>query len=920
MAERDLVLSWDRPLERSHVEGDLAMRLIFGMACDGACYPDYPGQGDGVIDAAIVGPSGLLDALEIELGLTGPSIPRAVRIASYMSKLDACLAVEPDAFFAASFALDAWGTAAQLLEWRDQLVAAGWSGDAVGALRPDCLAVVERLGPRLPPGIADRAHAVCEALRIRSGLELTHLELAEPGEMLPAPWDRVVAAIGKAGTEVSEMKDAPVAGGDLGIVQAFLSRGDGTGLSGDGTFVIVEADTALAAAEATAEWLDHGGAEGLNGTVVVSEDGDTSLLDLALRARSLPALGMSAPSPLRGALQILPLAFAICWAPFDARALLDLLLLPRSPLPPFAARRLASALAREPGRGSVSWSAAWQAIEQDLAERSGDDAGGVRGAAARLASWRNWTDGATHDRSGGMSAEDAVAIASRVAGWALEAGALGDELLMALASAAGAFVRSIEVLGKDRLSYELVGRMVDQVLADGVGDPGHVATAGGLRAVRDPAALLASARNVLWWNCTGPGTGLASMPWNRAEVSALAAGGCRLESMAEHAARVARGYANAVLRAGERLIMVVPALSAGKETVSHPLSHQLRPIVAPTGSAVRWRAENLLHGTAHRFGGRDVIRQAIPIVQPPCQRAHWNLPTSISRRLTDRTESASSFERLVDCQIRWLVLDVLRVGRGSIARLPGTDQLVGNLAHELACLVFPPGPIMEPDMVLARVEELFDGLLLSIAAPLAQPGLAGELSVARARLPVSLAELARKLRAMGVEVVGTEMERSARVADGLDVVGRLDLVVRHPTRGVGIVDLKWTRSARRRRDELANGRSIQLATYGAIAGDAGDSHRPAAFYLLSQRRLIGMAGSFLSEEVVEGGSELDAVWTDVVGTWRHWRDRTRAGTAIASGAKGAAEHISAVIPMAPGSEPCRYCELNALCRVGVETN
>jgi len=67
------------------------MKLIFGVACDGRVYPDFPGERDGVLDAVVVGPAGLIDALELQLGLTGPLSAAAVRIAAYAAKLRAGL-------------------------------------------------------------------------------------------------------------------------------------------------------------------------------------------------------------------------------------------------------------------------------------------------------------------------------------------------------------------------------------------------------------------------------------------------------------------------------------------------------------------------------------------------------------------------------------------------------------------------------------------------------------------------------------------------------------------------------------------------------------------------------------------------------------------------------------------------------------
>ena len=134
------------------------MRLVFGLGCDGPTCPDFPGAEQGALNSAVVGPAGLIDALELQLGLTAPREAEAVRIAAYAARLRAALAVDPTLFFAGSFARDPWATARALLAQRDELRLAGWSGGAVGAPRPDALALVERDPP--PPGFADRVRAV----------------------------------------------------------------------------------------------------------------------------------------------------------------------------------------------------------------------------------------------------------------------------------------------------------------------------------------------------------------------------------------------------------------------------------------------------------------------------------------------------------------------------------------------------------------------------------------------------------------------------------------------------------------------------------------------------------------------------------------------------------------------------------------
>jgi ATP-dependent helicase/nuclease subunit B len=898
------------------------MHLIFGLACDGRVYPDFPGDGWGAFDTAVVGPTGLVDILEVQLGLTGPRSSEAVRIAAYAAKIRASLTVRPKAFFAASFARDPWDTAKTLLGWRDHLTSGGWAGHPIGSPRLDDLAHVECGLPSLPLGGSDRFCAVRAALEERPQLTITGLTLVEPREMLTPPYRQLITQLELCGVAIQAASAlANSAENDLQRAKAFLDAGEKQPLTGDGTLVTIDANTTLMAAEALAEWLAAGSEEDLAGTVVVSADGDTALLDRVLQARGAPALGQSVASPWRGALQVLPLAFAASWAPFNAKAMLDLLLLPRPPIERRAARKLARALAREPGTGAAAWERAWADIEVDLASRFEDHPSAEAEISRRMTKWREWTSSDLVNRGEGMQADTARRIAGRVSQWAVETDAgAADPLLMSVVGAARAFVQAVDVLGLDTLPALLVERVIEQVLAEGAQNPHHVATAGGLRCVQHPGAIWAPVARLVWWDFKGPGERVASIPWSHAETAALAVAGCEFEAAANIAARIGWSYANAIHQARERVILIRPALAGGDETVSHPLEHQLHPLIYPALAAVCWSAERLYDDVAHEIAGRQLTRQMNGLVPPPHPRAHWQLPASAIAKLSGRKESATSFERLVDCPMRWMLLDVLRLSGGRYAEIPGPDQLLGNLAHELANQVLQPGPVADPDEVRRQVEMIFDKLTSAIAAPLQQPEFAGELARARQRLPDALAELAQLLRKKGLEIVGTELEREAEFGDGLSVVGRLDLIVRHPSKGMGVIDLKWTKSAKRRRTELADGRALQLATYGAIAQPDGDTTVPGAYYLLNQRRLIGPTGSHVADEEIDASRSLADTWTSLAETWRIWRNLAAQGSLLSTGPAEAVDHLPAGLGIAHAAEPCSYCELTTLCRVTQEAN
>lgn len=889
------------------------MQLLFGAAADGRTYPDHPGGRDGAVDCAVVGPAGLVDALESQLGLLGPPVSKAVRIAAYVAKLRAA---GDGRFWSASFTKDPWSTAVQLLGWRDNLVAGGWSGAAIGSPRLDDLAAAEQAGRPLPPGLADRLAVLVAAIGARPGLRLTKLGLLEPRARFAPAWRRLFDALQAAGVIMEEC----VAGSsappetDLGRIQATLREEPTDPLQGDGSFTLVEADTALMAAEAVADWLAAGPQAALAGTVVLAPDGDTALLDHALAARGLPALGLSSPSPWRGALQVLPLAFAVAWRPFDPKTLLDLLMLPRPPIGRFAAARLARALVAEPGLNGPVWSRAWDDISAALLEREAD-AGAARKVARQVDQWRAWTRGGQFDRAEGMSVAEARQIAGRVAAWALAIDAgQGDALFLAVGSAAAEFVRAIDALELELLPALLIERVLAEVLSEGVANPGHVAQAGGLRAIQAPGALWAPVPRLVWWNFVGPGERVATTIWSRSELAALTCAGVALEASPEAAARISGGYADAVLRVAEQVMLVRPALSGADKTVAHPLAHQLHLLIEPAGDRVRWRAERLLAESGVQLALRVLPRQAANIKDTPAARARWRVPTGALARLAGRRESATTLGRLLNCQLSWFAQDVLHLRAGRFAEIPGADQLFGNLTHEIASHLLPAGAPPPVDNIRQRAAALFEDLLPKMAAPLQQPELAGELAAARERVPAALEALVRTLHDRDLEVVGAELDREG-AAGGLALQGRLDLLVRRGT-VPAVIDLKWTRSARRYRLEIAEGRAVQLAVYSAIADPGATA--TGAYFLLRQRRLFAPRGSLLAEEDIEAARGLDETLRAVINDVGLWRTYIDGGNVLAVGIGESVSDRPPDLTFEAAREPCRFCDLTGLCRVGVE--
>lgn len=890
------------------------MRLIFGLAADGRVFPDAPGA-LGSLDEGVVGPLGLVQTLETQLGMLAPSVSKAVRISTYLAKIRSC---GGDRFWTSSFSKDPWSTAVTILEWRDTLVGGGWRGTVIGSNRFDDLAAAEAVGPTLPAGLEDRAIALLDVLETRPGLRIRQLGLADRRDLLPPLWTRIVEALESVGVTIFQYEPPERApeSSDLRTVQRALSGEPVQPLAGDGTFSMVEADTELMAAETVADWLAALPSEDLHGTVILASNGDTALLDHALRARGIPALGLSASSPWRGALQVLPLAFAAAWQPFDPRALLNLFLLPRPPVAAWAARRLARALSEEPGVGGRLWREAWLQIEDRLLEiNTRSDADTARRKTNKtLAEWRAWTEVGRFVRGEGIPLSEAMAICGRVAAWAMRSdGGEGDRLLMAASNAAAAVSDALSRLELSVIPALLLERVVLQVLSEGVPNPNHFAEAGAIRAIKAPGALWSSAQRVIWWNFVGPGEKIAITPWDNAEHEALIANGVAIDASPAIARRIEAAHSGVIRRALGHVILVRPALARDAQTTLHPMAHRLRPLLKQSGAAITFKAERLLLEPDAVLAGSILPRQAAERqVQPPARVPVWKIPPGTTRLIDTRRESATSLTRMLNCQLSWFAQDILNLRPGRFAEIPGTHQLFGNLAHEIARRLLLPGVPPAEANIRKETIRYFESLLPEIAAPLLQPEHAGELAAAREMVPRALEALVRLLHAQGLEIVGSELDREG-IQGRLLLQGRLDLLVRRGDR-IAVLDLKWTRSERRYREAVASGRAIQLAVYrGLSAGDGTGA--PGGYFLLRQRRLVAGPGSILTDSPIEADIDDLATLAQVTNDWGLWHELTANGTLIAAGFADTGDLRPAGLAIEAVKEPCRFCNLRGLCRV-----
>lgn len=888
----------------------MSLRLVVSWFADGRAWPEHPGPGTASLDAAVVGPQGLLDHLETRLGLGAPANSAVKRIALYRRKLEAA---GEGRFWEASFAMDSWSTTRELLSWRDEIVEAGWDPGApcwTGRLAD--LAAAESAGPDLPAAFADRLRNVVNLLALPIDLSSMTIELVDCRDDLPVGWRTLLNRLTASGVAIRGVERTSINTTDTDLRRLLGPFDKATGrvpLTGDGTAVVLAADTEISAAEAVAAWLsaDMCADEGL----VFVLGSDSSLLDQSLRRAGLPRIGVSRSSPHRSLLQVLPLTFALAWDPPDPEALLDFLLLPVMPIPRRYACRLAACVAEEPGIGGARWRQTFDDIATKLAEDAPDATDAER--AERIAVWRSFVEPKRHDPTRGMPASAARAIADRVADWAHNRWTTSqDPLFMALASCARDLTAAIEATGSDQLDRLLVERMIEQVVGPGATDPTAIAEAAPWRSVTHPGAIWGPARTVVWWNFADPAESAIRSVWSRAERNELAAGGAPLDDPAVRLRLLSSAWERPVHHAVDQIIFVRPATTADGPSKVHPLWHTISAGRDHPETTIAAKADVVLETEAPMIAGRRLSRATCDRFDLPRAKADWSAPAGA---ITPRPfESATSLSAFLGCPFQWTLKHVGRLESSTRRSIAGGETLMGTLAHRLAEEIFEPGAPPSPEVVMERASVVLESLLPEMAASLLLPGAARDLAAARRGIPEALAELSRFLVENGLRIVTMEQDFADEHVLGGEtgIRGAIDLVAEDPKGRRIVIDLKWQGSDRWRRQEIAEGNALQLAVYAKhLAPLSLDA--PTGYFMLRQKRFVTGSTHFRGATTVVQGPDAAETWLRVSKRWKQGMEELECGRVRAPFElrDAASKDFSDPILMTPPK--CKFCDFQMLC-------
>lgn len=831
------------------------IRVVFDLDFDGGFWPGPLAERDAAVGETWCGPAGLLSQLETRLGLCFPFDPVSVRAAALVPAVRSM-----EGFWHESAKVDPFGTADQLLRWRDYLWLHGWRGQPVSRR----LGELADLTGKAKPGIPDRLEAIVREIGMRGRRFIDRLVLFEPVAHFPWAWQALFKALGDSGVRIAvdEPRD-----------HEFPEN-----------VTLLRTNGPLSAAHETAAWLSS--RDDLEKTVVVSPD---ALLDDALARFGLPAVGASSRLNDNALLQILPLTLSLAWSPPDPQRALELLSLPVSPVPKGLADRLVRSLHDYPAVNSPLWKshvARWlEAIEDEEARARLQERLGVL-----------FGDGVAEERYPVDEIRKRCTLLSK---WARGRMA-GDEKpeWFAVLSQVQNLQRLIDLSGLDRFTAAQMRRLIEDATRQAPNTSRREARAG-LHALERPAGIAGPARRVVWWNFTRDAVDSPeSMPLSREERRGLSEAGVILPDPAEEALRAAARWYKPIFFARGDVILVCPRFGEdGAEAFPHPLWDELS--ASADGRNIR-----------EKGGLADLVprekRTFIPLPGPVHQ---WCVkPEAIGPR--DK-ESPSSLNKFISCPFQWAVKYLGGVWGGRSASLPDDETLEGSLIHAILEILLKR-PLTTPEDARRKAEALFDEYGPELAAPFFLKG--NEVRKAEVRRGAALAaeDLVRYILDRKFTVRAVE-ETCCRHFDelGIDLEGRPDLVLDSPP---AVIDFKRS-GDKFRRDQLIEGAYDQLTVYSRLVQGIGPP--PAtAYYIFSKRRLLANDPDVFPRSDLVDGPGPDEVWGALTKSFHERRRELREGVISAPGVhpEASADEKSRIEGGCLRLQPaCRFCDLTVLC-------
>lgn len=773
------------------------MTILFHPCYDTRCRLDSVRRGQALLDTLTLGPLGLLQQLELRLGLTAATTSNLLRTVDYVKLLRDYFPAHPDSPFAPSFKADEFNVAAELLRWRDQLRLAGWKASMRGiSPRIDLLADLEPSFAR--PALGDSWQAVLEELPKHRLTDWT-LELHAPKQLLFPLYGRLIDRLGACGARIRESVQQATRPEQVRRIRVrdFAEAFRGIPTLDPKRWTLI---------------CSHG-----------------KLLNNVLRLNGCPTTESSIRENDSSVVQLFEAGFSLFIHPseempeaVDIYRLLNYLQARPNPIPARLNLALQRLLTSEAGIDPERWQTT---VDEALTADETDDEARNR-IRRRLDALLNPFFEAVSPRA--IPLDRLKMYARSLRGWALQRSRLGDEAsgaLPQLAEMCDVMLALLDSYSEETIDGRLLQGWISSIRID-ASIRNTEAQVGSFDVVEHPAALVDPVDWAVWVDCVEmPDLHYDFEFLGPDERKGLERQGVRVWTRTEEMRVELELIRRGVGQVRRELILITPESDRGTRLEEHPIVDDLR---------------------GEKLEPFPVETDTVPVELPPLCRKVPEFRITAGKIAPRETESATSLELLIQRPFDYVMQYAARLRPGGVRELDELNLIEGRVAHRTLELIVrqTAGDRNAMAGILVRRED-FDRHFLEAVRECGLGLLLARHAIERKalqeRLHNALSALMQILPRYDLRVEGVEQEASAPLLDAGKplLTARVDLLLRNRTGDPVIFDLKWSRSEKRYEALIREGRDLQLRVYDhAVSCSLGRPVAATGYFLLKRGQLL----------------------------------------------------------------------------------
>jgi ATP-dependent helicase/nuclease subunit B len=808
------------------------MKIFFSTLFDSPSYPHNIFMENGVAVGAVhMGPAGLLQFLELHLGINYAEPSAIQRVFQYHEHLEKN---KEGSFYKMSFEANHLDSAATLLTWRDELILGGWDF-RVDNTTPKRLADLAKTEDELEPGFADRYRQVYQLIKNRQAIPLEQVILHEPFDLLPPFFQQLFSLFKecgialKEGLQANDNQHENKEQSDIDLLKHMVLNKQHpqkrNTLRKDGSIQMLQFGEQLSAANGVAALIDQ---DPSFRPVIINESADTSLA-LALRERGIPYTGQALHAVSHPDLQLLAVMPVWLWKPYAPQQLLDFLLCPFNIFPERLCLQWADLVAESPGICQEKWF-----------EKVANYTARIEDEKARLKP----ADRLDYLLHVGVEQQQSIPV-QRISEYyqyfynifnarcALTKDEQEQSRLTRLCGAFKSFIAILNDYPAEALDSLGLQQLVNLVLKP-VSIVPYEKEAGSLHEISAPGLLAGECQDLLWFGFTASqSTHAIWSNWSGEELDWLGRRNVHLDSGRIIARRQFFFLTQWLRFVKGRVIFVIPSVVNG-ETAQ---SHSFQPFLDACFDKLHEVTLHIEHPADVQLLKKEKVKtEDVPFSPVPNFPGYWNLQNSHLLQRREKPESFNSLQKLLKYPYQWVLTYKATLQRGRTFCLPSLHMFYGNLSHEIFQRL-----LMMMDIFSISPQELKTRYTKIVVDLIEQKGLllhtSGQEEVLRSfqeYLFDKFLVLLQHIKSNGWTVEDCEITRSRKFGDE-NIEGRCDLLL---TRKKGkeiqkaVVDLKY-QGERKYRLLMTGSEDLQLAIYSRIFHPVAQ-HCPTAYFIIRQ--------------------------------------------------------------------------------------